>query len=308
MRSFQLLLALGALALALLTASAFLGGWTQPFEIFSHFRLYYLFAGAGVGIALLGLKQWRAAALATIVVATNAIAIAASVNFNEPSADAEAQPTRVIWANLLRRQDALEAIAALARAEHADIVTLTELPPQRLEAVQRTFPDFACFIADADATSPTATLIASRAPCTAGGAAPTTLRPYAAQYADIGIYRIAAVHGRPPWNNERTADRDTVNMAGAIVVADHAHGVLVGDFNATPWSPMMLGLRRIGLHRASCSGPVTRTWRSTQFPYYALPIDHVLATSSVRITSCRVGAAIGSDHFPLIFDISPRED
>ena len=119
MRSFQLLLALGALALALLTASAFLGGWTQPFEIFSHFRLYYLFAGAGVGIALLGLKQWRAAALATIVVATNAIAT--SVNFNEPSADAEAQPTRVTWANLLRRQDALEAIAALARAEHADI-------------------------------------------------------------------------------------------------------------------------------------------------------------------------------------------
>ena len=50
-----------------------------------------------------------------------------------------------------------------------------------------------------------------------------------------------------------------------------------------------------------------RPWLGIPLPA-VLPIDHVLATSSVRITSCRVGAAIGSDHFPLIFDISPRED
>lgn len=120
------------------------------------------------------------------------------------------------------------------------------------------------------------------------------------------MFRIAAVHGRPPWNNERTADRDNVNRAGAAIVASHPRGVLVGDFNATPWSPMMLDLRRLGLHRASCSGPITRTWRSTGFPYYALPIDHVLSTESVIVSGCRVGPAVGSDHFPLIFDISQR--
>jgi endonuclease/exonuclease/phosphatase (EEP) superfamily protein YafD len=305
MRLLRIILFLCVIGIAALTATAFLARWTQPFEIFSHFRLYYAFASAGLCGALFGFGQRPAAALAGVVIATNALAIATSVNFAETAATT-GPTTRVIWANLLRRQDSLDAIAALARAERADIVALTELPPDRVDAVRRAFPDFACFVADAEATSPTATLIASRLPCTAGGAAPTTIRPYAAQYADIGEIRFAAVHGRPPWNNERTRDRDTVNLAGARALSGRPHGVLVGDFNAAPWSPHMLDLRRMGLRRASCGGPVTRTWRSTQFPYYALPIDHVLATQSVLITSCRVGAGIGSDHFPLIFDVSLR--
>lgn len=304
MRPLRIVLLLSTIGVATLTASAFLARWTQPFEILSHFRLYYAFASVALGVGLLLLKQKRATAIAAVAFAANAVAIATSVSFPEP-ADSSAERTRVIWANLFRRQDSLEAIAALSRAERADIVMLTELPPGRIDAVRRAFPDFACFIADPDSTSPTATLIAARAPCT-GGAAPARVRPYAAQYADIGVFRVAAVHGRPPWNNERTADRDAVNNAGARAVADQPHGVLVGDFNATPWSPAMLTYRRLGLRRASCGGPVTRTWRSTQFPFYALPIDHVLATPSVRITSCRVGAPIGSDHLPLIFDIAPR--
>lgn len=304
MQLLRLVFVLGAIGLATLTASAFLAGWTQPFEILSHFRLYYAFAGLTLGAVLLLLRQWRAAAIAGITLAANVIAIATSVSLPE-QAESDTQTTRVVWANLLRRQDSLDMIAALARTEGADIVTLTELPPDRIDAVRRAFPDFACFIADADETSPLATLIAAREPCVGGAAAEIT-RAYAAHYADVGIYRIAAVHGQPPWDNERTADRNEVNNAGADIVATHPHGVLVGDFNATPWSPAMLRLRSLGLSRAACGGPITRTWRSTGFPHYALPIDHVLATNSVRITSCRVGPAMGSDHFPLIFDISPR--
>ncbi len=305
MRRLQIFLIVGIAGVASLTASAFLARWTQPFEIVSHFRLYFAFAAAALGVVLLVLRQWRGAALAAAVLATNAIAIGTSVTFTEQVSNEGAQTTRVIWSNLLRRKQSLDAIAALARAEGADIVTLTELPLGGIDAVRRAFPDFRCFIADADTSSPTATLIAARAPCS-GGAAPSSVRPYAAQYADVGIFRIAAVHGRPPWNNERTADRDNVNIAGATIVANHSHGLLVGDFNATPWSPMMLDLRRLGMRRASCGGPITRTWRSTGFPYYALPIDHVLSTASVVVSACRVGPAVGSDHFPLIFDISAR--
>jgi endonuclease/exonuclease/phosphatase (EEP) superfamily protein YafD len=298
----RIMFVVGAVGVAALTATAFLARWTQPFEIFSHFRLHYAFAGAGLIVALVLLKQQRAAMLAARTLVANIIAIGAALT-GSAETTAAATTTRIIWANLQRRQASLDAIATLARSERADIVALTELPSERIEAVRRAFPDFACFIADAEATSPTATLVASRLPCT-GGAAPTTLRPYAAQYADIGAIRIAAVHGRPPWNNERTLDRDTVNLAGANIARAHPHAILVGDFNATPWSPHLLDLRRMGFRRVPCGGPLTRTWRSQEFPFYALPIDHVLVTPSVRVASCRVGAGNGSDHHPLIVEIA----
>jgi endonuclease/exonuclease/phosphatase (EEP) superfamily protein YafD len=301
----RICLIVGIVAVAALTASAFLARWTQPFEILSHFRLYYAFASAGLGAVLLVARQPRAAALAGAALAANAIAIGAAVGVDAGAPGAHAPVTRVIWANLQRRQESLAAIAALARTERADIVALTELPPGGVETVHRALPDFACFIGDTPAPAPGAPRRAPPRPGAAGGAAAATSRPYAAQYADIGVYRLAAVHGRPPWSNERTDERNAVIMAGANAVATRPHGVLIGDFNAAPWSPIMLDLRHAGLHRAWCSGPLTRTWRLIVFPYYALPIDHVLSEPSVRVTSCRVGAAIGSDHFPLIFDLSP---
>lgn len=301
MRLLRIIFLVGVIGIAALTASAFLARWTQPFEIFSNFRLYFVFASAGLIVAVLLLKQNRAAMLAVAALLANVIAISFAL-IGSAETNATAPTTRIIWANLQRRQVALNAVAVLARAERADIVALTELPSGHIEAVRRAFPDFACFVADAQATSPTATLIASRLPCTEGGAAPTTFRPYSAQYSDIGAIRIAAVHGRPPWNNERTRDRNVVIQAGADVASAHPNGILVGDFNATPWSPMMLVLRDMGLRRVQCGGPLTPTWRSQDFPFYALPIDHVLVMSSVRVASCRVGAGVGSDHLPLIFE------
>lgn len=156
MQLLRILLLVGALGLAALTASAFLARWTQPFEILSHFRLYFAFAAAALAVTLLMLRQWRGAALAAAVLAANTAAIATSVTFTEQLSNKDAQTTRVIWSNLLRREQSLSAIAALARSEGADIVTLTELPPEGVAAVRRAFPDFQCFIADADTSSPTA--------------------------------------------------------------------------------------------------------------------------------------------------------
>lgn len=140
----------------------------------------------------------------------------------------------MLWVNLQRKTDALDAAVAFARAERADIVAMTELPPGRVDAVRRALPDFPCIVADSRSTSPSAVLIASRRPCAAGGSATTTFRPAAAQFADIGELRVVALHARPPWSNERTAQRNTVIVAGVRAASAHPRSLVVGDFNATP--------------------------------------------------------------------------
>lgn len=151
-----------------------------------------------------------------------------------PAAQANAPVIRVLWVNLQRKTDALDAAVAFARAERADIVAMTELPPGRVDAVRRALPDFPCIVADSRSTSPSAVLIASRRPCAAGGSATTTFRPAAAQFADIGELRVVALHARPPWSNERTAQRNTVIVAGVRAASAHPRSLVVGDFNATP--------------------------------------------------------------------------
>lgn len=286
-----------------LTFAAFLARWTQPFEIFSHFRMHLAAAALALALALLALRQARAALAAFVAAAANVAAIAWALAAPAPAAEANAPAVRVLWANLQRKQEALDAAVALARAVRADIVAMTELPPGRADAVRRALPDFLCIVADSRSTSPSAVLIASRRPCAGGGAAPTTFRPAAAQFADIGELRVVALHARPPWSNERTAQRNAVIMAGARAAAAHPRSLVIGDFNATPWSPIMIDVGRGHLRRAPCGGPWAVTWGGNM-PFHRLVIDHALLGRGLAVADCRLGDDIGSDHRPLIVDVS----
>ena len=84
--------------------------------------------------------------------------------------------------------------------------------------------------------------------------------------------------------------------------------ILVGDFNATPWSyALRCFARDNGLVRETRNLPTFPklwhfdAWRET--PAF-LPLDHVLTRGNVRVTSVHTGNAAGSDHLPVIADFS----
>lgn len=305
--TFVRLALLTALAILLaLTLSAFLARWTQPFELISNFRLHLALGCGALALALAFTRQRRAALAAALALTLNAATIAYPLALSAQQARAETGGVRVVWANLEKKNENLQRLAAWARAQNADIVALTELPTPHLQSVQRALPGFSCFVTDASSESQGATLIASRAPCTASGSEGVPDRPHAVQWADIGGMRIAAIHPSPPWNNERLARRNGIIAAGARALNDHAHAILVGDFNATPWSPAMVDLGRGPLRRILCGGLLTATWRSNSFPHQTLPIDHVFVTEGVAVSDCQIGPPFGSDHRPLVFTARRR--
>ncbi|MGH6950157.1 MAG: hypothetical protein ACREH4_04760, partial [Vitreimonas sp.] len=212
-----------------LTFAGFLARWTQPFEISSHFRMHLAAAALALALALIAFRHVRAAFCALAAAGANVAAIGWALASPAPGAEANAPAVRVLWVNLQRKTEVLDAAVALARAEHADIVAMTELPPGRVDAVRRALPDFPCIVADNQSTSPSAVLIASRRPCAASGSAPTTFRPAAVQFADVDGLRVVALHARPPWSNERTAQRNAVINAGLAAARAHAPSLVVGD-------------------------------------------------------------------------------
>lgn len=122
-------------------------------------------------------------------------------------------------------------------------------------------------------------------------AAQTTARPGEAQ--------------APLWleRREREGRLQAVSF-GAQPASGDRPAVLVGDFNATPWSGVMKSLRGEGLRPIDCGAPFQATWKPFGTGLIGLPIDLAYANGGVAAARCRVGPDIGSDHAPLIIEVA----
>lgn len=279
-----------------LTLVAFLGRFGQPFELFSQFRVQYVFVAAATLAWALIARCKPALAMAVVMLGLNAIVIAEVMARAAPIAEGPIQ-VRLVWANLYRKPEALTALAA--QAQDADILALTEVPADGLRRIQAAFPAFKCLVFDADHGNPFAVAIAARAPCPSRGAAGNT------RYVDVGKLRVVALHARPPWDNRRTAARNASIRQAFAFAAAAPDSVVVGDFNATPWSPAFGAETTAGLRRARCGWPWHATWRSVD-PLTGLTLDQVFATPALGVDSCTIGTEIGSDHRPLRIGLTLR--
>jgi endonuclease/exonuclease/phosphatase (EEP) superfamily protein YafD len=241
--------------------------------------------------------------LAACFFCVNLVAIVIAILPAAPIAHPDGSQVRIVWANLERHEGSLSLLAELARAQEADIVAITELPAGDADDVRDAFEDFACFTSPTGPLTPFTTMIVSRSPCSHKGQASNLSRPSDASYLDVGELRIVAIHPRPPGGNERTAERDAVIEAGVLLTLGMPQAVLIGDFNATPWSPVLIDVRRRGFRRALCGAPLAPTWRSAN-PLLGLTIDHAYVYGDAAIADCRIGRDIGSDHRHLIVDVS----
>ena len=78
--------------------------------------------------------------------------------------------------------------------------------------------------------------------------------------------------------------------------------IVMGDFNAPSWSAML------GAFRAATGledrGQLRFTWPAWSWPVLRLPIDHVFVRGKPAITQIRTGDGAGSDHLPLLAEIT----
>jgi len=83
--------------------------------------------------------------------------------------------------------------------------------------------------------------------------------------------------------------------------------VIMGDFNATPWSrPFRRVVARSGLCD-SRSGLASRL-ASAAAAIVRIPIDHVLVSCSIGVRDRHIERDVRSDHLPVVIDLAvPRQ-
>jgi endonuclease/exonuclease/phosphatase (EEP) superfamily protein YafD len=112
--------------------------------------------------------------------------------------------------------------------------------------------------------------------------------------------QILAFHPLPPINADFTLERDRQLNMMAEWVASHKnqHIIVMGDFNATPWSDPLRSIIAQQKLQQSKSFPMSGTWPAF-LGVLGISIDHILSKNFIHSIDGYVGPDIGSDHRPI---------
>ncbi len=319
MRFFTAIFAIALIGANASTLLALLAGTGWPAELFSHFPVQYALAQfAGIAFFLLLRPRWLG--LISLPLLGLNLWLLAPYYWQDGSAHAATAPAvtlRVMTLNINAENPHVDLVVQAIEAENPDLLLLVEITPGWWEAAPVEFRERYPYRATEITDSPFGIALVSR-------------RPFV--YHDIfhfGIYgrpaiaaqicldspeagaaapclHVVAVHPDPPITPNLARSRDGLISE----VGEYLRGVsekrrlVMGDMNATPWSPVLRHfMEQNGLRDSALGYGVHPTWFSRWLPL-GIPIDQILHSDGISVLDRRVGPEVGSDHFAVTADIA----
>jgi len=302
-------LAAGALGVCAATGLALLARTSWLLELLAHFRLQYLVSLAALAALYVARRRWYTAAALLPFAIVNGMAVApywprgvASEPFLGPGIE-------LMSANLYARNDDYGRFLELVRQVSPDLIVLLEVDSgwaRALGGLAEDYPQRVLVPREGPygiAVLSRLSLLEHRTIDLAG------IPALEAQIAlpDGSALHLIGVHLRSPTTSGRSAQRNAQLAALRPLVAAQAGPLIVaGDFNATPYSPIMSDwLEQTGLHDPRRGRGFRMTWPAFM-PILGVPIDHCLLSEHFVVAEQYQGPAFGSDHYPVITRIGLR--
>ncbi|MEV4639867.1 endonuclease/exonuclease/phosphatase family protein [Actinoplanes sp. NPDC049548] len=219
---------------------------------------------------------------------------------------------RLVTANVLVSNPAMEELAAELAALEADVCCLQEVTDEHLAAIKSAglLDAYPHTVLD-PRPGYHGSVILSRHPL--ADAAQIDVAGGPMTRADLrlpgGMLRVVNVHTEAPMNRVKLAAWRRQLRALAEMTAPTGAGlVLAGDFNATADHRSMAALLRGPLRDAydEAGSGHGATWPRWRRPMPALlRLDHVLVSPGLAVRGARVETSAGSDHRRLVVDLAP---
>lgn len=320
-------LCLGFVALLLATLAGYLGSLHWILDLFSHFRPQLSVATVGFLLLAIFLRRPLAAGLASILLLANLYPLWPYLSATPAMAQADRPTLRAMTFNLQHEFGDLDALEKFLERHRPTFVLLTELPKGSgpwLANLKKDYP----YQALDEFNSPFDLALISRWPLTdpvfdrqtwpSLPVLTTQICPPKADDGQLvpasigvpadGCVSLVGLHAANPLFGQGSRLRDIQLRLAAEKAAASSDGavLMMGDLNATPWSPIFGQVEEIGGLRDSARGfPLSATWVSRS-PLIGLQIDHVLLGSRLQVNGRHIGQDLGSDHFPVLTDIVLR--
>lgn len=306
---FTALVGLGVLLPPLVVAVAALSGSDHRWpDILVQFTAPALVATVMAGLVLVLIRRFRWAIGALVVAGLLTVAVWPQWWPQASRADPDAARVRLYSANVYVENTDVARLRASIRAADPDIIVLIEVGAEmvpQLEEILRGYPHRTRWNSEPrDGGTESLSLIASRYP-------QTERRPYidhvhavgAVVDTPVGPLNVIGVHFTRPWPfqyqwgqiNQATALSAYVpTLTGPVVVA--------GDFNSVVSGRIGRLIRQESGMRPATGWP--GTWPAALPAPLTFTIDQVWTTPDLAIAQRRLGRRNGSDHRPVVTDLT----
>jgi endonuclease/exonuclease/phosphatase (EEP) superfamily protein YafD len=297
-----------AAASALTIASLF--GRHPYLELTTHFRLQYALTLSALAPLLFIFRSRKLLPLALCCAALNWAHILPYYSAqNRPAPKPSAVHLKLMLSNVQGSNKHYEALTTALGAERPDIAVLQEFTEEWQEHVH-----------GPDAQRPYSAVIPRP-----GGSGMAVFSRYPLEQAEIltldasthpallvrvsveGVkLTVLSLHPPMPARADKFANRNRqIVNAASIMKGTEGAKVLIGDLNTTMWSPYFTDLiRESGLRDARVGFGLSPSWPAPLPSFLQIPIDHCLVGEGITVEDVRTGAYTGSDHRPLVVNIS----
>jgi endonuclease/exonuclease/phosphatase (EEP) superfamily protein YafD len=304
----MILVALPALAIAALTVMGFFGAWWWPLDLLAAFRPQYMVTATVLGLVLVLVRWRRIGAIALAAAVANAVVVVPL--YFAPAVPGVRTGDRLLVMSFNVKADVslFEQLVALIERNDPDLVFLHEATPGWEERMAGAGLEY--------------DVVSTRNPGVRFGTlvlAPTGSRVEGFGFAEAepravevevqtasGPVTFLGIHPLSP-TEERRADLRDAQLAyvGEWASAVEGRVVVVGDFNATPWSSAFRRLvRTSGLENSQRGFGVQASFPANLNPVLRVPIDHLLYSEGLAVVDRRLGPSLGSDHYPLLVSLA----
>lgn len=306
----MIIVVIPAVALAALTVAAFGGRWVWWLDVLANFRAQFVVALAVLGLVIM-MSRWRKSGYVVLAAALLNLVVVLPLYIGSPAEPRIDAPTiRVMTFNLLSTNEDYAAVVEYIEAVDPDLVFLHEASRPWEVAMESADLDYEIIRPRSDDLI-FGTLVLVRGEditAVSHGFAAAAPRAVSLDYRphgwDVAI-SVLGTHPLAPTDQERADLRDAqMGFAGEWASSQSGAFMVVGDFNSTPWSwPFRLLMGSADLENSQRGFGLQPTFPSTSNLLFRIPIDHLVHSPALEVTSRQLGPSLGSDHFPLVVDL-----
>ncbi len=295
---------LSVLAIGALVAQV--ASWVPvwPLALVEHFRVQMLVGGIVVAAAcaVARVRYFDAVALATLL---HLVWLLPDLVRSPRPLPADGRPMRVLALNVLSSNTRYADVRKLIADSNADIVALAEIQEQWLRELAPALTGYPARI-EHPRTDNFGLALYARGSLTGGveylGAFPSIV---ATVGEPGGSVAIVLTHPVPPVSAYylRLLDDQLAEVAARARTLG-SNAMILGDFNATPWSrPFRRLVEASGLCDSRAGFGLQTSWVPEISRVMQIPIDHALVSCGIGVRDRRIERDVGSDHLPVVIDL-----